>query len=132
MIVAQQQPAVPVIGVEFPNWKGRAGQFESELIALNNQLWRRVNLTGTAYYYVDGTGSFLRLLIDIRPASATRYAESFDVTVDYMWDNEKLKTVTYACDRKTVGSDCVQKIFLSLKRVAPFSAGKKPSQHLIF
>ncbi|WP_156356245.1 hypothetical protein [Sphingomonas sp. Leaf22] len=131
-IVAQQKPAVPVIGVEFPNWKERAAQYEAELTALNQQLWRRVNLTKTAYYYVDGTGSFLQLLIDIRPPSSARYAESFQVTVDYMWDNEKLKTVTYACNRKTVASDCVEKIFLSLKRVAPFAVGNAPPRHLIF
>lgn len=127
----ETQPATPIIEITFSPSEEHASRYKSELMLLNNQLWRRIFFSRIAYFYVDGEGEFLNLVISIRPGNAEN-AEAIDVVVDYNWGSAKIRTVTYRCSRRDVGAECVERIYRTVQRIAPVSVRSAPAAELIF
>ena len=129
--LVETQPATPIIEITFSPSEEHASRYKSELMLINNQLWRRIFFSRIAYFYVDGEGEFLNLVISIRPGNAEN-AEAIDVVVDYNWGSAKIRTITYKCSRRDVGAECVERIYRTVQRIAPVSVRSAPAAELIF
>lgn len=121
------QAAIPVIDLAL----APSSSNDLDAIALKNKLWLRLFYAKTVYFYVDGTGSFLEVIIDVR-ANSLRKLDAKDVIVDYRWGKKSVRTVTYRCKQQDLTAGCMERIFQTVRRIAPTSVKSAPPKHLIF